>query len=115
MGKFVYDSTVRVDFDDRVLAHLQLVIGAKLRRAESFHFTWKDDASTGDGRTIIWVHPMSSIQYKFYGSRPPAINRAWLDRLTETANSASGLRILPEPPDYAPELPPGAAPSGSKR
>ena len=36
MGKLTYDSTLTVDFDDRVLAHLQLVIGAKLRRAESF-------------------------------------------------------------------------------
>ena len=35
MGKLTYDSTMTVDFDDRVLAHLQLVIGAKLRRAET--------------------------------------------------------------------------------
>lgn len=103
MGKFIYDGTVRVDFEDRVLAHLQLVIGSKLRRGESFHFTWKDDVSTGDGRTIIWVHPGASIVYKFYGSRTPAINRAWLDRLAETANASSGLHVVPEPPDYPPE------------
>jgi hypothetical protein len=28
MGKLTYDSYLTVDFDDRVLAHLQLVIGA---------------------------------------------------------------------------------------
>ncbi len=46
MGKFMYE-TLRVDFEDRVLAHLQYVIGAKLRRRESFHFSWRDDASIG--------------------------------------------------------------------
>ena len=32
MGKFIYEGSIKVDFDDRVLAHLQLVIGSKLRR-----------------------------------------------------------------------------------
>lgn len=101
MGKFVYDSNVRVDFEDRLLAHLQIVIGSKLRRGESFHFSWRDDASAGDGRTIVWIHPRASLVYKFYGSRMPAINRAWLDHLSETANSPAGLHVVPEPPDYA--------------
>lgn len=51
MGKFTYETTTKVDFDDRILAHLQLVITTKLRRSEAFTFTWKDDASIGDGRT----------------------------------------------------------------
>jgi len=99
MGKFTYDGTVKVDFDDRLLAHLLLVIGAKIRRGESFHFSWKDDPSIGDGRTVIWIHPHASISYKFYGSRQAAINRAWLDELTASANSPAGLHVVPEPPD----------------
>ena len=55
MGKLTYDSTLTVDFDDRVLAHLQLVIGAKLRRAESFYFSWRDDPAVGDGRSALDV------------------------------------------------------------
>ena len=90
MGKFIYDSMVKVDFEDRLLAHLQVVIGAKLRRGESFHFTWKDDASIGDGRTVVWVHPRVSLVYKFYGSRRPVINRAWIEALIYTANSPTG-------------------------
>nr|BFF11985.1 hypothetical protein GCM10025699_32880 [Microbacterium flavescens] len=72
MGKFIYDGNVRVDFDDRTLAHLQLVIGTKLRRGEPFHFTWKDDTSIGNGRTTVWVHPRCTLVYKYYGaeSRP---------------------------------------------
>jgi hypothetical protein len=97
MGRLTYDGIVSVDFDDRVLAHLQLVIGNKMRRGESFHFTWRDDVSTGDGRTIIWVHPKASLVYKFWGSKPPEINRAWVDALMTTANSAAGLHLVPEP------------------
>ncbi|KFF58097.1 ATP-dependent DNA ligase, partial [Cryobacterium sp. MLB-32] len=43
MGKLTYDSSLTADFDDRVLAHIQLVIGTKLRRGESFYFSWRDD------------------------------------------------------------------------
>jgi hypothetical protein len=99
VGRLVYDSTVRAEFEDRELAHLQLVISAKLRRGESFQFSWKDHPSTGDGRTTIWVHPYASIVYKFYGGRPPSINRTWLEHLTLSANSSGGLHLVPEPPD----------------
>ncbi|MFW8746100.1 hypothetical protein, partial [Mesorhizobium japonicum] len=83
--------------DDRVLAHLQIVIGNKVRRGESFHLTWHDDVSVGSGRTIVWVHPRGSLVYKFFGSKTPEINRHWIDVLMDAANSASGLRIVPEP------------------
>lgn len=98
MGKFIYES-LRVDFEDRVLAHLQYVIGAKLRRGESFHFSWRDDASIGNGRTTIWMHPSATIVYKYYGSRPPSINRAWIEALSQAANSGAGLHLVPEPAD----------------
>lgn len=99
MGKFIYEGSIKVDFDDRVLAHLQLVISNKLRRGEPFHFTWREDPSVGDGRTSVWVHPAASLVYRFYGSRRPALNRAWLEALTITANSPSGLYVVPEPAD----------------
>lgn len=102
MGKFTYDGIVRVDFEDRLLLHLQLVIGAKLRRGESFHFAWKDDTSIGDGRTIVWLHPRASLVYKYYGSRTPSINMAWIEALTFTANSTMGLHVVPEPPEHPP-------------
>ncbi|MFB2582767.1 ATP-dependent DNA ligase [Herbiconiux sp. P15] len=97
MGKLTYDSTMTVDFEDRTLAHLQLVIGAKLRRSEAFFFAWKDDNASGDGRTSIWLHPTIPITFKFYGGRSPSINRAWVDALMQSANSAQGLMLLPEP------------------
>ncbi|MGL4256729.1 ATP-dependent DNA ligase [Microbacterium sp.] len=101
MGKFIYDGTVKVDFDDRTLAHLQVVIGTKLRRGEPFYFTWKDDTSIGDGRTTVWVHPRCSLVYKYYGSRKPRVNIAWIDALVYAANSPSGLYLVPEPAEAA--------------
>ena len=56
MGKLFYDGSVEIDFEDRVLTHLQIVITAKLRRSESFLFSWRDDPSMGDGRSAIWLH-----------------------------------------------------------
>lgn len=101
MGKLIYEGTTKVDFDDRTLAHLQLVIGNKLRRREPLHFTWRDDASIGDGRTTVWIHPGCSLVYKFYGSRVPKLNPAWIDALAYTANSPTGLYVVAEPPQPA--------------
>ena len=101
MGKLAYANTLTVDFDDRLLAHLQIVIGAKLRRGESFYFSWRDDQRVGDGRTSIWLSPDASLVFKYFGSRPPAVNRAWLHRLELTANSSVGLQVVPEPTEQS--------------
>ncbi|MCK6081076.1 ATP-dependent DNA ligase [Microbacterium sp. EYE_5] len=97
MGKFVYNDRIRVDFEDRVLAHLQLVITTKLRRGEAFTFMWRNDQSLGDGRQVVWLHPGADLNWQYYGSRQPALNPAWLDALSYVANSPSGLYLVPEP------------------
>ena len=97
MGKFKYGILSEVSFDDRPLAHIQVVIAAKLRRGESFNFSWVKDPSEGSGRTTIWMHPSIPLVYDFDGSRHPAINRDWIDALMSTANSTTGLVLVPEP------------------
>ncbi|UWF77247.1 MULTISPECIES: DUF7882 family protein [Microbacterium] len=97
MGKFIYDGTVKTEFEDRALSHLQLVITAKLRRGEPFPFSWREDPSVGGGRTTVWVHSGSSLVFKYYGSRQPSINRAWIEALAFTANTPAGLHLVPEP------------------
>lgn len=97
MGTLTYDSTLAADFDDRTLAHLQIVIGAKLRRNEAFFFSWKDDSAIGDGRSVIWLHPSIPISFKFFGSRPPSLNREWVDEMLLMANTPAGLQITAEP------------------
>jgi hypothetical protein len=97
MGKFIYEGGPKIEIEDRALTHVQLVMTAKLRRGEPFAFSWKEDASVGGGRTTVWVHAASSLVFKYFGSRPPAINRAWVDALAFTANSPTGLYLTPEP------------------
>lgn len=103
VGKFIYEGGVKVEIEDRALTHLQLVISAKLRRGEPFAFSWREDASVGGGRTTVWVHPGSSIVYKYYGGRQPSINRAWVEALAFTANAPTGLYLVPEPAEVAEE------------
>jgi hypothetical protein len=108
MGKLLYSSAaIEISFDDRALAHIQLVISAKLRRGEKFFFSWQDSLSVGSGRSSIWLEQSIPLYFKFAGSRGVEINRAWLDVLIATANSSSGLTFLPEPgaPTGATKLP----------
>ncbi|NYF29301.1 hypothetical protein HDC31_002863 [Microbacterium sp. JAI119] len=97
MGKFTYEGDQKVEIEDRALTHVQLVITAKLRRGEPFPFTWREDVSIGGGRTTVWIHPGSNLVFKYYGSRTPPVNRAWIDALAFTANSPAGLFVVSEP------------------
>ncbi|WP_374754528.1 ATP-dependent DNA ligase [Microbacterium sp. UMB0228] len=97
VGRFIYEGDQKIDIDDRALAHIQLVITTKLRRGEPFGFTWKQDASVGGGRTTVWIHPGSNLIFKYSQGRQPAVSRAWVDALAFTANSPTGLYLVPEP------------------
>lgn len=96
MGKLLYGPNIEVVFDDRVLAHLQLVIGLKLRRGESFFFSWRDEQAVGDGRSVIWLDPSIPLVFRYNGGRMPRINRDWLEVLTQSSNSAQGLQLTEE-------------------
>jgi hypothetical protein len=97
MGALIYGTTTTIPVDDRALAHLQLVVYAKLRAHESFAFTWKDEPAVGDGHGSLWISPGVPIVFKYAGSRDPSINREWLRVLRELANQPTGLRLVPEP------------------
>lgn len=95
MGSLTYDGIV-VQFDDRVLVHLQIVIVQKLRKNEPFLMSWRDADSVGDGRSSAWIHPAMPLYFKFSGSRVPAINREWLASLMASANGSQGLIVTNE-------------------
>lgn len=97
MGRFSYEGQTHADFDDRALAHLQMVVANKLRRGEPFYFTWKDDPSVGHGRTSVWLHSASTLVFKYHGGRRPPLNRLWVEALSQLANTPGGLRMISEP------------------
>ncbi|TIH35657.1 ATP-dependent DNA ligase [Subtercola vilae] len=106
MGKLVYgDSGTEIEFDDRVLTHLQIVIGAKLRRRESFFFSWKDDPAVGDGRSSIWLDSSVPLYFRYSASKVPVINREWITVMTSSANSGAGLTFIEEPGEKSTPLP----------
>lgn len=95
MGAFHYGSPpVSFDLDDRTLAHLELVIMAKLRRRECLSFAVAHD--DGTHRQAVWISPTVALRFEYEG-RMPEISKAWLQELVDTANSPGGLRIVPEP------------------
>jgi hypothetical protein len=97
MGHLIYATNSRTDLDDRTLAHLQIVITNKLRRRESFAFSWKNPAINGDGRRTIWIAPEIALEFVYDGDRVPVINMAWVEALMLAANTSGGLRLIPEP------------------
>jgi len=98
LGQLIYGmGNQTIPIDDRALLHLQLVIYSKLRAHESFPFNWKDEPGVGDGHGSIWITPGVPIVFRYAGSRDPNVNREWIRLLQESANSPTGLRVLPEP------------------
>jgi hypothetical protein len=105
VGALTYDEE-RIDLDDRLLVHLQVVIVRKFRRGESFSMSWVRSVEIGSGRCSIWMVPTIPIRFEFRGSRVPPINQQWLERMTESAGSARGLLITNEDGTLAQQGPP---------
>ncbi|MEJ3405391.1 ATP-dependent DNA ligase [Rathayibacter sp. YIM 133350] len=98
MGTLYYGATAtEFTFDDRVLAHLQVVFSAKLRRRENFFFSWTDGVELGSGRRALWISDSVPLYFRFNGSRTPVLNRQWLDDLAVSAASTQGLVLGAEP------------------
>ncbi len=94
MGSLHYGSPpATFELDDRTLAHVELVVLAKLRRDESFALTI--DQPKG-GRSTIWVSASATLRFDL-GSASHEINREWLDELIDSANTTAGMRVVPEP------------------
>lgn len=98
MGSLIYGSSnIEISFDDRVLAHLELVVNAKLRRRESFMLSWRDTPEVGDGRSSIWLDTSIPLYFRYSGSRMPLIDKDWLEEMAQQAGSTRGL-VLGEDP-----------------
>jgi hypothetical protein len=93
MGQLHYGTSTTIELEDRALAHIELVMLAKLRRNENFSLV----VTSPDGsRQTLWLNSSSTLSFE-YEVGNHEINRQWLDELIDTANSPGGLRILPEP------------------
>lgn len=82
--------------EDRLLAHLQVLISLKLRRRENFFLSWPKGTSEGGGRISIWVDNGVPIACEYDGGRQPEIQRAWVESMAQSAGSSLGLQITPD-------------------
>jgi hypothetical protein len=92
MGTLKYDGT-SVEFDDLLLAHMQIVVIQKLRRQEAFLMTWREPEHLSRGRTGIWLHPAAFLTFHFATSDRPAIDNDWVQLLMESADSPMGMIV----------------------
>ncbi|ROQ52640.1 hypothetical protein EDF36_3802 [Rathayibacter sp. PhB152] len=90
---YLHYGTESFPFDDRLLLHLQVVVGLKLRRHEAFFVSWRPGAQTGEGRHAIWIDNGVPIHFNYSGGRPPTLNREWIEQLVTSANSSGGLNL----------------------
>ncbi len=96
MGSLIYGAAVEHEFDDRVLAHLKIAIVTKLRLQESFLLNWVIPTDQGSGRMSIWISPSIPLEFRFSGSRPPELNKVWLDALARSSHGIRGMIVLRE-------------------
>jgi hypothetical protein len=93
MGLLIYDDQLKVEIDDRTLAHLQAVIFEKLRAHEGFSLTLDDD----EHEVSVWLNARTAIEFVFRDARAVILNQEWLDVLTLAADSDGGLWVVAEP------------------
>ena len=96
MGSLTYGEAQKFEFDDRLLSHVKLAIVAKLHRHESFLLNWTVPVEQGSGRVSIWISRESQLTFRFDGSRPVAINPAWVEALAMTSIRTGGMQLMRE-------------------
>jgi hypothetical protein len=92
MGSLKYGDAY-IELEDRLLAHVQIVIVQKLMRKESFAMSWMESDEGGTGRCSVWLDPRIPLYFRFDGSRVPAIDDEWVRRLRRSADGPTGLII----------------------
>jgi hypothetical protein len=94
VGRFIYgDSNQSFDFDDRVLAHLRIVLMNKLRRRESFMLQFP--SPHGVGWHSLWIGHAVPVTFQFYGGRTPALDMELVEQMFRDASGPDGLSLRP--------------------
>ncbi|MCD2169913.1 ATP-dependent DNA ligase [Microbacterium sp. JC 701] len=91
MGRLIYRDRAAFDIDDRILAHLRIVVMNKLRRNEGFMLQLP--VNEGVRQASLWIHASNALVMQFYGGREPVIDRALVDQMMHDASGADGLTL----------------------
>jgi hypothetical protein len=94
MGTLTYGAIQReITIDDHLLAHVEAVTLARLRRSNSFALRWTEKDEVGDGRRTIWIHEAADLYFEYDGKGPDQPDRDLLDKLAVAADSNNGINL----------------------
>lgn len=94
MGAIYYgSSTTPIQLDDRILAHLRVVVTTKLRRGESFLLSWEQSDGERSTHSSIWLHPSIPLRFDCAVSHDQPLDGTLLAQLAAEANTAGGIVI----------------------
>lgn len=106
MGQLLYGVAPAIEIDDWGLQHLQSVMLTKLRRDESFSFSWDNQPDAmGDSAEprrghhgTVWISKSTPLYFSYDARQDRPLNQKWLAALALAASSSSGnFRLLSEP------------------
>ncbi|MBZ4487779.1 hypothetical protein LQ938_13190 [Microbacterium sp. cx-55] len=96
MGSLYYgDDRDPIEIEDRLLAHVKVVVATKLRRNESFTLSWRH-ASGNSGRSTIWIQPSIPLRFVFDSAEAESLDSELLTTLAASANSSGGMSLTLE-------------------
>lgn len=96
MGCLIYGPGAEYELDDRTLSHVKIAVVNKLRLQETFLINWTVPSESGSGRVSLWLSPYIPLQFRFSGSRPPELNRTWLEAMAVSSHGTRGMIVMPE-------------------
>lgn len=82
-----------IEFPDRLLAHLKVVIATKLRRHESFTMSWRNAADDQGERSTLWIESSIPLRFVFGSADPEPLHAPTLSELANRASSTAGLTV----------------------
>lgn len=103
MGKLTYGAIQReIVIDDKLLAHIEVVVLSRLRRNNAFALRWTENVEGGDDvRRTIWVHPNSDLYFEYETPEHGELDREVLDKLAKSADSNAGINLRMDASDAA--------------
>lgn len=94
MGKLIYGGeALSVEMDDLLLAHLQAVVSAKLRRSENFMLSWSVPREMGSGRHSLWIDPGVPLRFRFEHAARLQLDSDVMRQMIASASSNFGLDL----------------------
>jgi hypothetical protein len=93
MGRLAYGAIPRtIAIDDRLLAHIEVVVLSRLRRNNAFALRWTE-AGERLGRRTIWIHQATDLTFEYDQAEQGELDRELLDQLAKAADSNAGINL----------------------